>query len=148
MKLITKVATLAAAFLTFPLTPFAADFYLKMEDCKIAAAPLVVSEPIKVGRGETSITSCDRNSKKIVCSISFLEGGVKAQNGLLEYHVEMDSGPLLIFTDDKFADYYVINRNRHSVAVITRMIGSSFDVVGAKICNGIYATNSELELSE
>jgi len=145
MNLLKKSITLVLIFV-FPSTLFAADFYLQMADCKIAAAPLLISAPIKVGHGEMSTTSCNRNPKKIVCNTSFNEGGVSNRKGPLEYHVEMDSGPLLIFTDNKFADYYVINRTSHSVAVISRMVVPSSNVVGVKICNGVYLTDSEFEL--
>jgi hypothetical protein len=85
-----------------PVTSIAADFYLYFEKCKITVAYLVLSnESLKTFDGDGSLTACTRISQIIRCEFEFPSGGSKGYRNSDEYRVDIETPPLLIFTNAK-----------------------------------------------
>ncbi|HOD36802.1 MAG TPA: hypothetical protein PLR20_05730 [Syntrophales bacterium] len=137
-------------FIFAVLTPtnlFAADFYLYLDNCKATVGYLVESkENIKTVDFDEMIISCSRVSQTIKCETVFFEGQKAIQEKKFEYFVELDSPPILIFTDTIRSDYFVVDLNQHAVTMVSRVLGEKF--AGSKICTGLYFTESERKLLE
>lgn len=138
------VKWILGAFLLLIITPSisaAADFYLYFESCRITVGYLVLSnESLKTFDGDGSLTTCTRISQSIRCEFEF-PGGSKGYRNSDEYKVHVESPPLLIFTNANMTDYYVIDLNQHAATLITRIMDPKF--AGAKVCQGVYMTESE-----
>ena len=124
--------TFLAALLLFWITSIgnAADFYLSFEKCTTTVGYLVLSDQsLKSSEGTGFFMGCTRISNTIRCETEFKDGSKGHKGNLAEYKVDLDSPPLLIFTDGKMADYFVIDLTQHAVTIITR---SGQDVCGRK----------------
>jgi len=87
-----------------------------------------------------SLLAADFYLYKVQCDIDFL-GKSKGARTTDTYKIKIESPPLLIFTNDTMGDYYVIDMTQHVATLITRILEPKF--AGAKVCNGMYLTNSE-----
>ena len=138
--------TFLAFLLLFSITSIgnAADFYLLFENCRTTVGYLVLSDQsLKSVEGAGFLMGCTRMSNSIRCETEFIDGSAGHKGNVAEYKVDLDSPPLLIFTDEKMADYFVIDLNQHAATIITRVIDRKF--AGAKVCQGMYLTESELK---
>ena len=136
-----RIALHIAILFLAPASLLAADFYLYFETCKLTVSYFVHSnESLKVIEGDGSLTSCTRISQTVQCDIDFL-GKSKGARTTETYKIRIESPPLLIFTNDTMGDYYVVDMTQHVATLITRILEPKF--AGAKVCNGMYLTNSE-----
>jgi hypothetical protein len=130
-----------ALALGLPSVGRAADFYLHFNSCRITVGYLVLSEEsLKTFEGDGSLTSCTRVSQRIRCDFQFA-GASRGYRNSDEYMVHVETPPMLIFTNTNMTDYYVIDQSQHAVTLITRVLDAKF--AGAKVCHGIYMTESE-----
>ena len=135
------ILTSLLALLITPKIVFAADFYLHFANCKTTVSYLVLSnESLKTVEGDGSLTSCTRTSQSLRCDIDFL-GGSKGERKSVVYKIDLELPPLLTFSDEMMGDYYVIDMSQHAASLITRMVNAKF--AGAKVCHGMYMTDSE-----
>jgi hypothetical protein len=126
-----------------PEIAVAADFYIHFEKCKITVGYLVLSnESLKTIDGDGSLTSCTRNSQSVHCEFDF-QGQGKGTHSSADYKVRIETPPLLIFTDENMSDYYVIDQVQHAATLITRVMEPK--AAGAKVCQGMYMTESEFQ---
>jgi hypothetical protein len=130
-----------ALVLGLPRVCLAADFYLHFSSCRITVGYLVLSdESLKTVEGDGSLTSCTRVSQKIQCDFEF-PGASKGYRSSDQYTVAVETPPMLIFTNANMTDYHVIEQSQHAVTLITRVLDAKF--AGAKVCHGLYMTESE-----
>jgi len=138
------------AFLFLFATPYicpAADFYLYFEKCKITVGYLILSnESLKTFDGDGSLTACTRIAQTIRCEFEFPAGISKGYRNSDEYKVDIETPPLLVFTNANMSDYYVIDMSQHAATLITRLMDQKF--AGAKVCQGTYMTESERKALE
>ena len=128
--------------LATPVIGVAADFYLYFERCKITVGYLILSnESLKTFDGDGSLTACTRISQTIRCDFEFPGGDSKGYRNSDVYKVDIETPPLLIFTNANMSDYYVVDLSQHAVTLITRVMDRKF--AGAKVCQGTYMTESE-----
>jgi hypothetical protein len=136
--------TFLAVLLLFSITSIGntADFYLAFENCRTTVGYLVLSDQsLRSVEGAGSFMGCTRMSNSIRCETEFIDGINGHKWNLAEYKVDLDSPPLLIFTDGKMADYFVIDLTQHAATIISRVVDKTF--AGAKVCRGMYMTESE-----
>ena len=130
-----------AVIVGLPSGGSAADFYLHFSSCRITVGYLVLSdESLKTFEGDGALTSCTRVSQRIQCEFEF-PGGSKGHRNSDQYTVHVETPPMLIFTNANMTDYYVIDQSQHAVTLITRVLDAKF--AGAKVCHGLYMTESE-----
>ncbi len=132
--------------LVIPQVGFAADFYLHFYKCIMTVSYLVLAdESLKTIDTDGSLTSCTRHSQTVHCEFDFLGKGAPNRSSD-KYKIEIETPPLLVFTNERRTDYYVIDQTEHAATLITRIISPKF--AGAKICHGTYMTESERKKSQ
>jgi len=101
---------------------------------------MLSDESLKTFEADGSLTSCTRVSQRIQCEFEF-PGGSKGYRTSDQNGVHVETPPMLIFTNANMPDYYVIDQSQHAITLITRVLDAKS--LGAKVCNGLYMTESE-----
>ena len=107
---------------------------------------LVLSnESLKVMTGEPTVLACKRQFNAIHCDFIFKNNpkqkGIKGNSE--KYKVVIDSPPLLHFKSETGAEYVAVDTTQHAATLSTRILDEKF--LGAKVCQGIYATDFEMK---
>jgi len=143
-------ALLAFAWSVAPTAVVAADFYLFFDKCTFLVGYLVHSnESLKTIPGDKHAVSCNRSGQKIRCAFEFTGGADSAAGrNWDDYDVQIDSPPLLIFTNPLATDHYVIDVVARSAVTTVRVLdtGTPTRYAGSKVCQGIYLTESQRQM--
>jgi hypothetical protein len=120
------------------------DFYINFDKCQSVVGYLVISnESLKIIPGEPTVLACKRQSSAILCDFIFKNNpqqeGIKGNSE--KYKIVMDIPPLLHFKSETGAEYVAVDTTQHASTIITRIIDRQF--AGAKVCQGLYATDFE-----
>ena len=123
----------------------APDFYLFLDKCTTTIAALsLADDSLKTVPGDGVSNACTRRGTSIACEIAFKDGATSQRgSNTVQYTVRVDSPPLLVFTDDVSADYFVVDTSAHAAVLMTRIVGKNF--AGTKVCQGLFTTQSEME---
>jgi len=120
------------------------DFYLVMKQCSTTVGYLVLSsESLKTVQGEPVTNVCTRRGKAVSCQLSFQGESNGLQGNSANYTISIDSPPLLLFSDGLAGDWIMVDTVKHAAVIITRVVDKQF--AGAKVCQGIFATQSEMD---
>jgi hypothetical protein len=87
--------------------------------------------------------ACTRASGKLDCQLGFSGGGEGIKGNSVQYNIDLDSPPTLMFSDARRSDFFIVDLNEHAAAAITRIVDTRF--AGSKVCHGMYLTESELK---
>lgn len=140
MKQIVLLLVLLIGILLSKAAYAESDFYLYFEKCKLTIGYLVHSnDSLKITDGDGSLVQCSRISQAINCEFINLE--TKRPYAFGTYLVRIETSPILIFSDESGADYFVVDQVTHAATIITRVVDPQF--AGAKVCQGTYMTESE-----
>lgn len=142
----TKIKKLFALVCLSPLTLSTAaepDFYIHFSTCKNAAGYLALSdESLKIIPGEPLIMACFKAPNDVMCFFEFKDGQKGHKGNSENYKIIIDSPPHLHFRTENGSAYIAINTVQHAAVSITRFVDTQ--VVGAKVCQGPYTTNFEV----
>lgn len=125
------------------------DFYIDFESCKSVVGYLVLSnESLKTMPGDATVLGCKRESNIVLCDFFFKKNpNQKGLKGNTEkYEVVIDSPPLLHFKTESGSEYVAIDTTQHAATLSSRVLDQKF--LGAKVCQGFYATNFEMKSRE
>jgi hypothetical protein len=115
-----------------------------MQKCSTTVGYLVLSdESLKTIEGTPVTNACTRRGKAVSCQLAFQDGGQGLKGSSANYTVSLDSPPMLLFSDQESGDWIMVDTTKHAAVIITRVVDQQF--AGAKVCQGIFATQSEME---
>ena len=120
------------------------DFYLVMQNCKIAVGYLsLTEESLNVIDGDPATSACFRQPGAVPCAFAFEAGAEGHKGNSADYTVLSDSPPMLFLTDENGSEFVSINTTKRAAVVVTRL--AAHEYAGSKVCHGLYATASDLE---
>lgn len=120
------------------------DFFIDFSECKSTVGYLVLSnESLKTLPADPAIMECKRISKIVNCDFTFKNDQKGHKGNSEKYEVVIDSPPFLHLSSKTGSEYIAINTTQHAATITTRIVHEKF--LGAKVCQGIYATDFEMK---
>jgi hypothetical protein len=118
------------------------NFVVTLESCKVVVGHLTLEDDtLKVTGGNLGAYTCNRESNKVLCVLTYIGKRGAEEEKIVEFDVEMDSPPILILKTDAYADFMMIDTTEGSAVTITRIVRQRIAV--AKVCQGLFATSSD-----
>ncbi|MGA8243276.1 MAG: hypothetical protein WB818_22120 [Desulfobacterales bacterium] len=119
------------------------DFYLVFQECKLIIGSLN-NGSLNVGPGDPPTFGCSRQGKNIACIVLYSSGGKPEGSPADSFEVLLDSPPYLYFASSNNSKFFSANTQTRAAVMTVRITDKTY--TGEKLCTGLYATSSELNL--
>jgi hypothetical protein len=122
------------------------DFTLVFSKCSVSLVPVSAAnfadgKEIRTVDGENYQVFCNRNSRKIICALSFDKGEKGTKGNVIKYDVLADVAGEILLSSNGGADFVRINATQGTAASITRILFG--EGTASKICRGVHLTRDE-----
>lgn len=120
------------------------DFFIDFGSCKTTIGYFILSEDsIKTIDGTPTTLACFRRGEDVACTFRLKGGSEGIKGNTVNYKVRIDSPPFLCLETENGSEFITINTVKHAAVLSIRVMTE--DYFGSKICQGLYATGSELK---